>query len=44
MSLFVDQLEFHVYNRSAKYAQLEKLFGLKPKIIPEKDDETVENG
>ncbi|XP_041357043.1 transmembrane protein KIAA1109-like isoform X2 [Gigantopelta aegis] len=43
MSLFVDQLEFHIYNRSATYAHLEKLFGLKAKIIPENDGETVES-
>ncbi|ESO89448.1 hypothetical protein LOTGIDRAFT_234295 [Lottia gigantea] len=32
VSLFVDGLEFHVYNRSKYYARLEKLFGFKTKL------------
>ncbi|XP_050415172.1 bridge-like lipid transfer protein family member 1 [Patella vulgata] len=44
MSLFIDGLEFHVYNRSANYAQLEKFFGLKPTMVPECDvEEPVQN-
>ena len=39
MSLFIDGLEFHVYNRTKYYARLEKLFGLKPTMIPECDVE-----
>ncbi|XP_071088521.1 bridge-like lipid transfer protein family member 1 [Haliotis cracherodii] len=30
MSLFLDGVEFHVYNRSSNYAKMEKLFGLSP--------------
>ena len=38
---FIDGLEVHVYNRSATYDQLEKLFGLNTRIDT---DEPGENG
>ncbi|XP_076446239.1 bridge-like lipid transfer protein family member 1 isoform X6 [Babylonia areolata] len=38
LSVFVDGFEFHVYNRSQTYANLEKLFGLDPGIISETPD------
>lgn len=38
LSVFLDGFEFHLYNRSQVYAQLEKLFGLTPNIIPEQPE------
>lgn len=42
----VNDFEFHVYNRSELYGQLQELFGLDPTIIPPKkeDDKARENG
>lgn len=42
----VNDFEFHVYNRSDLYGQLQELFGLDPTIIPSKKEEekTQENG
>ena len=34
--IMVNDFEFHVYNRSELYGQLQELFGLDPTIIPEK--------
>lgn len=44
--IMVNDFEFHVYNRSDLYGQLQELFGLDPTIIPpKKDDEKArENG
>lgn len=39
----VNDFEFHVYNRSELYGQLQELFGLDPTIIPaKKDDERAQ--
>lgn len=39
----VNDFEFHVYNRSELYGQLQELFGLDPTIIPpKKDDEKAQ--
>ncbi|EMP38574.1 hypothetical protein UY3_04218 [Chelonia mydas] len=42
----VNDFEFHVYNRSALYGQLQELFGLDPTIIPSRkeDEKAQENG
>ncbi|XP_072481304.1 bridge-like lipid transfer protein family member 1 isoform X3 [Notamacropus eugenii] len=42
----VNDFEFHVYNRSDLYGQLQELFGLEPTIIPSKKDSerVLENG
>ncbi|XP_028932278.1 transmembrane protein KIAA1109 homolog isoform X4 [Ornithorhynchus anatinus] len=42
----VNDFEFHVYNRSDLYGQLQELFGLDPTIIPPKkeDEKAHENG
>ncbi|XP_062839680.1 bridge-like lipid transfer protein family member 1 isoform X4 [Anolis carolinensis] len=44
--IMVNDFEFHVYNRSDLYGQLQELFGLDPTIIPPKkeDEKTRENG
>ncbi|XP_026553767.1 transmembrane protein KIAA1109 homolog isoform X3 [Pseudonaja textilis] len=44
--IMVNDFEFHVYNRSYLYAQLQELFGLEPTIIPPKtkDEKARENG
>ncbi|XP_058048400.1 bridge-like lipid transfer protein family member 1 isoform X5 [Ahaetulla prasina] len=44
--IMVNDYEFHVYNRSYLYAQLQELFGLEPTIIPPKtkDEKARENG
>ncbi|XP_032080330.1 transmembrane protein KIAA1109 homolog isoform X3 [Thamnophis elegans] len=44
--IMVNDFEFHVYNRSYLYAQLQELFGLEPTIIPPKtkDEKPRENG
>lgn len=44
--IMVNDYEFHVYNRSSIYAQLQELFGLEPTIIPPKtkDEKAQENG
>ncbi|XP_075785952.1 bridge-like lipid transfer protein family member 1 isoform X10 [Pelodiscus sinensis] len=44
--IMVNDFEFHVYNRSALYGQLQELFGLDPTIIPPKkeDEKAQENG
>ncbi|XP_039176154.1 transmembrane protein KIAA1109 homolog isoform X4 [Crotalus tigris] len=44
--IVVNDFEFHVYNRSYLYAQLQELFGLEPTIIPPKtkDEKARENG
>jgi hypothetical protein len=39
LSVYLDSFELHVYNRSAEYAKLEKLFGLDQVIIPPTDDD-----
>jgi len=41
--IMVNDFEFHVYNRSELYGQLQELFGLDPTIIPaKKDDEKAQ--
>ncbi|XP_063271495.1 bridge-like lipid transfer protein family member 1 isoform X3 [Prinia subflava] len=41
--IMVNDFEFHVYNRSELYGQLQELFGLDPTIIPvKKDDERAQ--
>lgn len=35
LSVFIDGFEGHLFNRSATYANLEKLFGLVPSIFKE---------
>lgn len=41
--IMVNDFEFHVYNRSELYGQLQELFGLDPMIIPaKKDDEKAQ--
>ncbi|XP_034627354.1 transmembrane protein KIAA1109 homolog [Trachemys scripta elegans] len=44
--IMVNDFEFHVYNRSALYGQLQELFGLDPTIIPprKEDEKAQENG
>ena len=42
LSVFLDGFEVHLYNRSQTYAQLEKLFGLVPNIIPEQPEAETE--
>ncbi|XP_037753082.1 transmembrane protein KIAA1109 homolog isoform X20 [Chelonia mydas] len=44
--IMVNDFEFHVYNRSALYGQLQELFGLDPTIIPSRkeDEKAQENG
>uniref|UniRef100_A0A2D4I2D5 Bridge-like lipid transfer protein family member 1 N-terminal domain-containing protein n=2 Tax=Micrurus TaxID=8634 RepID=A0A2D4I2D5_MICLE len=44
--IMINDFEFHVYNRSYLYAQLQELFGLEPTIIPPKtkDEKVRENG
>ncbi|KAF7252839.1 hypothetical protein EYD10_01996 [Varanus komodoensis] len=44
--IMVNDFEFHVYNRSDLYGQLQELFGLDPTIIPPKkeDEKARENG
>uniref|UniRef100_H3AGP3 Bridge-like lipid transfer protein family member 1 n=1 Tax=Latimeria chalumnae TaxID=7897 RepID=H3AGP3_LATCH len=39
LSIAVNGFEFHVYNRSDVYAQLQEVFGLDPTIIPPKKEE-----
>lgn len=46
LSLYIEGLEFHVYNRSNEYARLERLFNMDELMIPESErldtDETSE--
>jgi len=43
LSLLLNGLELHVYNRSQLYNQLERLFGLESLIIPDEGKNTGKN-
>ena len=44
LSMQLNGFEYHHYNRSRVYQELEKKFGLEPRIIPPEDDDQGEEG
>lgn len=43
LSLLLNGLELHIYNRSQLYNQLERMFGLESLIIPDEDNGNAGN-